>query len=212
MADNFIPLPADLPEDWTPGQIVSPEGTDVGLTKQHGYNYLNKAVNDAQREINRLAVGSVIPIVETEGDGINYTAQVPVNMELGMLLVIVPNTPNKINDPYLKIEYPNSFYQAHIYLPVSGSSGKTNTGKIGWMATGAPILLQWSKYGWMALSYTIPDAETMINVVGVAHGGTGLDSLIGHDYGTCRVRAASILAQIPSSLYNGQISFVYNPQ
>lgn len=38
-------LPDDLPENWTPGQIVSPSGTDVGLTKQHGYNYLNAAVN-----------------------------------------------------------------------------------------------------------------------------------------------------------------------
>ncbi len=38
-------LPDDLPENWTLDQTVSPNGTEVGLTKQHGYNYLNAAVN-----------------------------------------------------------------------------------------------------------------------------------------------------------------------
>ncbi|MCI8418917.1 MAG: hypothetical protein HFF79_00200 [Oscillospiraceae bacterium] len=56
MAENteYTPLPADLPEDWTPGQIVAPAGADVGLSVQHGYNYLNKQVNDAQRAANQL--------------------------------------------------------------------------------------------------------------------------------------------------------------
>lgn len=48
------PLPADLPEDWQDSQIVAPEGADVGLTEQHGYNYLMKQVNDAQRAANQL--------------------------------------------------------------------------------------------------------------------------------------------------------------
>lgn len=49
------PLPADLPEDWQDNQFVAPEGTDVGLTEQHGYNYLMQQVNDAQRAANQLA-------------------------------------------------------------------------------------------------------------------------------------------------------------
>lgn len=47
-------LPADLPTDWTQGQIISPNGTEVGLSKQHGYNYLNEQVNDTQIEVNSL--------------------------------------------------------------------------------------------------------------------------------------------------------------
>ena len=47
-------LPADLPENWTQGQTISPNGTEVGLTEQHGYNYLNKQVNAAQRAINDI--------------------------------------------------------------------------------------------------------------------------------------------------------------
>lgn len=42
-------LPADLPENWTDSQYVSPGGTEVGLTAQHGYNYLNRQVNAVQK-------------------------------------------------------------------------------------------------------------------------------------------------------------------
>lgn len=56
MAEKPIqtPLPADLPTNWGMNQIVSPNGTEVGLTQQHGYNYLSGAVNQAQEAINTL--------------------------------------------------------------------------------------------------------------------------------------------------------------
>lgn len=47
-------LPADLPEDWTAGQIVAPTGEEVGLSHQHGYNYLMQMVNRAQRGVNAV--------------------------------------------------------------------------------------------------------------------------------------------------------------
>ena len=47
-------LPADLPEDWTSNQKISPNGTEVGLSEQHGYNYLMKQVNDTQNEVNNI--------------------------------------------------------------------------------------------------------------------------------------------------------------
>lgn len=47
-------LPADLPEDWQPGQTVAPDGASVGLTAQHGYNYQSKQINDAQRALNTI--------------------------------------------------------------------------------------------------------------------------------------------------------------
>ena len=43
-----VPLPADLPTDWTTDQIVSVDGTSAGYTKQYGYNYLMEQVNNAQ--------------------------------------------------------------------------------------------------------------------------------------------------------------------
>ena len=56
MAMNLpVTLPADLPEDWTPGQTVAPSGTSVGLTQQHGYNYLMEQVNNVQTGVNFIA-------------------------------------------------------------------------------------------------------------------------------------------------------------
>lgn len=49
-----IPLPHDLPEDWKDTQYVSPGGTEVGLSNQHGYNYLMKMVNNAHLALAEL--------------------------------------------------------------------------------------------------------------------------------------------------------------
>lgn len=67
MADDIlknIPLPADLPENWTSGQIIAPTGAEAGLDDQHGYNYLMKQVNNAQNAAKALNGGkadSVVP-------------------------------------------------------------------------------------------------------------------------------------------------------
>lgn len=53
-ASNLPALPADLPENWTYGQIVSPNGTEAGLTPKHGYNYLMRQVNQAQALLNQV--------------------------------------------------------------------------------------------------------------------------------------------------------------
>lgn len=45
---------ADLPVNWTTGQIVSPTGTDVGLSNKHGYNYLGGKVNEALTDIGTI--------------------------------------------------------------------------------------------------------------------------------------------------------------
>lgn len=58
MADDIlknIPLPADLPENWTSGQTIAPTGAEVGLDNQYGYNYLMMQVNNAQRALKALA-------------------------------------------------------------------------------------------------------------------------------------------------------------
>lgn len=58
MADDIlknIPLPADLPENWTSEQTIAPTGAEVGMDKQHGYNYLMRQVNNAQKALKALA-------------------------------------------------------------------------------------------------------------------------------------------------------------
>lgn len=74
MEDKKIPeILADLPEDWGYGQIVAPEGESVGLTPQHGYNYLMKKVNAAVRLINQIYedMGQTVPedMVTANGGG-----------------------------------------------------------------------------------------------------------------------------------------------
>lgn len=56
MAENpiTVPLPADLPTNWVYGQTVGPDGSDVGLSQQHGYNYLMEQVNAAQQAAEEL--------------------------------------------------------------------------------------------------------------------------------------------------------------
>lgn len=85
------PLPADLPENWQPSQIVAPNGTDVGETEQHGYNYLMEQVNDTQEAVNglvdyansvtadsaTLSAGSIvlgIPCEATQGLSVKFEA------------------------------------------------------------------------------------------------------------------------------------------
>ena len=62
MADDIlknIPLPADLPENWTSGQTIAPTGAEAGLDNRHGYNYLMKQVNNAQRAATALNKGKL---------------------------------------------------------------------------------------------------------------------------------------------------------
>ena len=47
-------LPADLPENWTNQQFISPYGLEVGLDKEYGYNYLNQQINETQKSVNKI--------------------------------------------------------------------------------------------------------------------------------------------------------------
>lgn len=47
-------LAADLPIDWKIGQTVAPNGSDAGLSEQHGYNYQSAQINAAQEAINTI--------------------------------------------------------------------------------------------------------------------------------------------------------------
>lgn len=82
MADNPITvnLPADLPEDWVENEIVAPEGQSVGLSQQHGYNYLMEAVNNAHVALNEIGEAFSILATQTDLDGtLKATIQVTYN-------------------------------------------------------------------------------------------------------------------------------------
>lgn len=98
MARNPItqPLPQDLPENWDDSQYVSPNGTEVGLTEQHGYNYLMQQVNSTQKAATEIGeafenLASLDPetgkIAEDEIPELNYqtkTEELEATAALGM--------------------------------------------------------------------------------------------------------------------------------
>ncbi len=79
------PLPADLPENWTAGQIVAPTGEEVGLSRQHGYNYLMEMVNRAH-----LSINIVNKFVEDLADGLKplenwYETSLPATISWSLI-------------------------------------------------------------------------------------------------------------------------------
>lgn len=76
MADIVNPnLPADLPTDWTTEQYVSPNGSEVSLSQQHGYNYLMEQVNAAQKAVNTLAEQAQEAVSGLESGALTATAE-----------------------------------------------------------------------------------------------------------------------------------------
>lgn len=93
MADRPIErtLPADLPENWTDQQYVSPGGLEVGLTPQHGYNYLMRQVNEAQKSVNKVNEAFDHLASLDPGTGQINPDQVPLKSEVLSERVIGPD-------------------------------------------------------------------------------------------------------------------------
>lgn len=91
MANNPLAqnLPADLPTSWQNGQIVAPAGASVGLSTQHGYNYLMQQGNASQVAINAIGAAfsgifgknETIPIANG-GTGATTAANARTNLSI----------------------------------------------------------------------------------------------------------------------------------
>ncbi len=101
MADKPIQesIESNLPTNWSWGQIVAPQGEDVGLTKQHGYNYLMQIVNKAFQHIKKIndAFGNLVPTKQVgAANGVaslNAEGRLPDTQ-----------TPDKVNNDIKKLE------------------------------------------------------------------------------------------------------------
>lgn len=103
MADDIlkkIPLPADLPENWTSGQIIAPTGAEVGLDNQHGYNYLMKQVNNAQKAATALNAGKIDKsIVQDENGNVIFYSKTETDAKIKELLA------KQREEDYAKIKF-----------------------------------------------------------------------------------------------------------
>lgn len=79
MANKPIANPpaADLPENWVNGQIVSVNGTAVGLSGKHGYNYLMQKVNAGVTALGVIN-DAFAPLAELENGRISPDALPPL--------------------------------------------------------------------------------------------------------------------------------------
>ena len=97
-----VPLPQDLPENWNSNQYVSPNGLDVGLTQQHGYNYLMKQVNRAQQAIMELDANAVAHLQSTidyyvEATGSDSTGDGSVSKPFATIQKAISSIPSNLN-------------------------------------------------------------------------------------------------------------------
>lgn len=60
----YVLLPADLPTNWQGAQIIAPDGANVGLPEQYGYNYLMEQVNAVQMAMNDAGDGGLMATVQ----------------------------------------------------------------------------------------------------------------------------------------------------
>ena len=112
------PLPKDLPENWTNGQVISVSGVDVGLTEKHGYNYLMKKVNQSQDGVNKVNEAfESLETVQSIGTLVHSSAAKSALLDNDMIPLMDSADTNKLK----KWSFANlKVYLKNIFMPISG--------------------------------------------------------------------------------------------
>lgn len=135
MADDIlknIPLPADLPENWTSEQTVAPTGEEVGLSNQHGYNYLMKQVNNAQKAATALNEGK-LGLHDAADNGVVASGDGYVRLGGGTQICWGVATVNgQVSETNVRVSYPLAF--ADTPSIVAGSN---------WNIGNIPVCIGW---------------------------------------------------------------------
>lgn len=126
-----VSLPQDLPTNWTQGQIIGPNGTDVGLTQQHGYNYLMQQVNAAQQaadEVGEAFTGAAAQTdltahINNKSNPHAVTAQQAGADPAGSAQAVQSNLTAHINDT----DNPHDVTAAQVGADPSGSAAAVQT-------------------------------------------------------------------------------------
>lgn len=161
MADDIlknIPLPADLPENWTSGQTIAPTGAEVGMDEQHGYNYLMKQVNNAQKAATALNEGKLglhdaadNGVVASGSNYVRFGDGTQICWGLAQLNGTIAESKGRVTYPLAFAEIPRVFSTLNanvgIDIPIGvgwetttsfsiGTSGTDSTGSTSWLAIG----------------------------------------------------------------------------
>lgn len=212
---------ADLPTSWVAGQTVAPNGGDVGLSEQHGYNYLNGKVNEALECVGALNAGfdGVAPleggkvpadnlpltqlptVIAARDDSDVYTATVPGITELtrGLMITIIPARANTTDAPYLNI---NGLGEYRIVRPYS-IGGMTTGLPANTLRANQPLTLRFATTSWVTVGIERTYASDLQGTVPVSAGGTGRTSF--ELYRLLYPSAATTLAQVPLPTVSGSV-------
>ena len=163
---NLFPEPfaADLPEDWTQGQTVSPNGIEVGLEEQYGYNYLMKLVNSLADGLNgvnsNVLLNSLGTIpVSNGGTGATTAAAARNALGLGNTTGALPIANGGTGATTASAALTNLGAQAKLgFTPVQQGGGigqKANKIYIGWTGTKLNVQVDSSNQGAVVFENTL---------------------------------------------------------
>ena len=177
-----VALPADLPENWQTGQTVAPQGSDVGLTERHGYNYLMKQVNAAQTAAAQLGAsfGSPGGAATLDEEGRLTQSQLP-DLDAGQITGLEEAMSGKQD---VVTGGASSITSANLTASralVSNSSGKVAVSavtatELGYL-DGVTSGIQTQLNGKAASSHNHSAANITSGTLSVSRGGTGVTSL-----------------------------------
>lgn len=123
------PLPADLPTNWQPNQIVAPDGTAVGLTEQAGYNYLMAAVNLAQTMCNNIILmGNSVTADDAELVAGSVSVSTSYDMQQGTCVKFLAPCNSEAVTVGMVVDGVQYEWQDTLGEPLAGIAGLFDTG------------------------------------------------------------------------------------
>lgn len=123
------PLPADLPTNWQPNQIVAPDGTAVGLTEQAGYNYLMAAVNLAQTMCNNIILmGNSVTADDAQLVAGSVSVSTSYDMQQGTCVKFLAPCDSELVTVGMVVDGVQYEWQDTLGEPLAGIAGLFETG------------------------------------------------------------------------------------
>lgn len=182
-----VSLPQNLPTNWAYGQTVAPNGSDVGLAEQYGYNYLNQQINAAQQAAQEVgeAIPDLVPasdlgqpngVAELDQNGQVPAGQLPpMNYDpAGSASAVQQNLTEHINNQ----DNPHSVTAAQVGADPSGSAAAVQANLTSHINNKSnPHGVTPAQIGAAPTSHTHSADQINSGILSPARGGTGVQSL-----------------------------------
>ena len=174
----------DLPTNWSDDQVISPNGVEVGLTNQYGYNYLMNKINELIRVVNSITKSNISELIDYNKDDIDNSLSnisdkvnniLPINLGGGgdsSIEGILPISNGGTGASTAAEARTNLGAQASLgFTPVQqggGTAQSSNKVYIGWTGSTLDVQVDSSNQGSIITSGT-----SKSNLVPIGKGGTG---------------------------------------